>query len=360
MWHAFRACHTVSVLALHFDTRNNNMWAAITDYSKNKEQIYHAHVKQAGLLTAGIDIGLTSSKVVVMADGELFAYGIFWGDASNPGKARSLLDVTLNGTGMTGVDIQSLVATGRGANDVFQGKERTVSEIACHARGAFHCYDGSSNSMKPLGTVLVMGGLDCAAIHCNEKGLVKAFLTNACSPSHCRRSRCGGCGAAQGRAMDVIADVLAVPLEKVSKASLMISLEQLEQKLAQPLDERQDDVEGDGGPMPLGATLNDICVVLAKSQVMGLLRNHWSTEEVLAACCTGLAHNAALLLQRIGIQKEVSLTGGVAKNLGVVRRLEDELGITVFVPRPDPQITGAVGAALFARDLLLKSQKTGV
>jgi activator of 2-hydroxyglutaryl-CoA dehydratase len=144
---------------------------------------------------------------------------------------------------------------------------------------------------------------------------------------------------------------LGIPIDEVGPLSLSVDDEQLQERLALALGEVQGSLE-EGGVLPLYATLSAVCDVLAKSQAMGLLRNGWSKAEILAAYCAGIAHQAALLVKRIGITGELTITGGVVKNIGVVRRLEKELGIDVAIPNLDPQLTGALGAALFAVDLL--------
>jgi activator of 2-hydroxyglutaryl-CoA dehydratase len=106
-------------------------------------------------------------------------------------------------------------------------------------------------------------------------------------------------------------------------------------------------------PEPVSST----CVIFAKSEAIGLLRSGWTKNMVLAAYCSAMAHRVVGLLERIGVEKEFVITGGIAKNIGVVSRIEKELKLKVKPLSPDPQIAGGLGAAIFARDLLLKSRK---
>jgi len=106
-------------------------------------------------------------------------------------------------------------------------------------------------------------------------------------------------------------------------------------------------------PPPVSST----CVVFAKSEASALLRQGWPKNRVLAAYCSAMAHRVCSLLERIGVEKEFAITGGIAKNPGVVKRLEEELGIEGLKTETDTQIAGAVGAALFARALHLKAKK---
>lgn len=203
-------------------------------------------------------------------------------------------------------------------------------------------------------------------------GKVTAFLTNASEPAYCRENPCNACGAAQGRGMEVVADYLGVPIEDIGTVSFKVTDKQLKERLALPLDKRvrvQDEVLEeinkepvtgghllDGGSPPLGGALSVVCDVLAKSQASALLQNGWSKEEVLAIHSAALAHQAAMLVKRLGrIVGDFVVAGGVAKNVGVVRRLEKELGVKSVALKPDPQLSAALGAAVFANDFVKKA-----
>ena len=168
-------------------------------------------------------------------------------------------------------------------------------------------------------TILDMGGQDCKVILCDEKGKVQNFLMN------------DKCAAGTGRGMEVFADLLAVPIEEVGDLSL--------------------DVEEE--PPPVSST----CVVFAKSEAQSLLREGWTKKRVLAAYCSAMAHRVVSLLERVGVEKEFAITGGIAKNSGVVSRLEKELDVTALKSNYDTQIAGALGAALFAKALCEKQRK---
>ena len=143
--------------------------------------------------------------------------------------------------------------------------------------------------------MLDMGGQDCKAIRCDEKGKVTAFLMN------------DKCAAGTGRGMEVFADLLSVPIEEVGELSL--------------------DVEEE--PPPVSST----CVVFAKSEASGLLRQGWPKNKVLAAYCSAMAHRVVSLLERIGVEKEFAITGGIAKNAGVVKRHREGAGRRVAEDR---------------------------
>ena len=338
-----------------------------TVFPKWREYAWHSARKdwqKAKVITAGVDVGSSASKAVVLVDGELLAYSIFWNKPESLDNARKALDAALKGTGMTREDIHYIVGTGCGEADI-AGAKRTVSEISCHAKGANYCLGPS------VRTVLALGGRGCSVIHCNEEGKVAAFMTNASEPGYCRENPCNACGAAQGRGMEAVADYLGVPIENIGAMSLKVTDKQLDERLALPLDKRarvqdwileeinKEPVTGghllDGGLPPLGGALSVVCDVLAKSQASALLRNGWSKEEVLAVHCAALAHQAAMLVKRLGIVGDLAVVGGVAKNVDVVWRLEKELGVKSVVLKPDPQLSAALGAALYARDFLQKA-----
>lgn len=263
------------------------------------------------IITAGVDVGSVSTQAVIMVDGNLYSYSNMRTGSDSPDSAKKAIDWAMNGTKLKLENIHYIVGTGYGRVNVpFANK--TITEIACHARGANFIYGPS------VRTVLDMGGQDCKAIQCDEKGKVTAFLMN------------DKCAAGTGRGMEVFADLLAVPIEKIGDLSFEIDHE----------------------PEPVSST----CVVFAKSEALGLLRQGWHKNLVIAAYCSAMAHRVYTLLERLGIQKEFAITGGIAKNRGVVERLEKELGIKALQAKMDPQIAGALGAALFAKNLYEKSR----
>jgi len=263
------------------------------------------------IVSAGVDVGSVSSQAVIMVDGCLFTYSNIRTGSDSPESALKTMDNALTETGMDLPDIHYTVGTGYGRVNVpFANK--TLTEIACHARGANFMYGPT------VRTILDMGGQDCKAIHCDEKGKVTNFLMN------------DKCAAGTGRGMEVFADLLSVPIEDMGKMSFDI----------------------DGEPEPVSST----CVVFAKSEAVGLLRKGWAKEKVLAAYSAAMAHRVVELLERIGMEKDFAITGGIAKNQGVVKRIENEIQVTALQPRYDTQIAGALGGALFAKALVEKER----
>jgi bzd-type benzoyl-CoA reductase Q subunit len=259
------------------------------------------------IITAGVDVGSVSTQAVVMVDGKLFAYANRRTGFSSPDSARRAMESALEGTGLTIEQIHYIVGTGYGRVNV-PFAHKTMTEIACHARGAHFLYGAS------VRTVLDMGGQDCKAIKVDAQGKVVNFLMN------------DKCAAGTGRGLEVIADLLQVPIEEMGELSLQVERE----------------------PEPVSST----CVVFAKSEALGLLRKGWKKNQVLAAYSRAMALRVAALLRRIGIEKEFVITGGIAKNIGIVTRLEKELGIAARKPDFDTQIAGAVGAALIGKKII--------
>jgi bzd-type benzoyl-CoA reductase Q subunit len=265
--------------------------------------------RKAKVITAGIDVGSVSTQAVIMTDGELYAYSSMRTGSNSPDSAKRAMEWALEGTDMKPEDIKYIVGTGYGRVNV-PFANRTITEIACHARGANFMYGPT------VRTVLDMGGQDCKVIRCDEKGKVASFIMN------------DKCAAGTGRGMEVIADILAVPITELGELSLEIDEE----------------------PEPVSST----CVVFAKSEATGLLKEGWPKNKVIAAYCSAMAHRIYTLIERIGVEKDFAITGGIAKNVGIVRRLEKELNVESLKPKYDTQLAGAIGAALFAKGLLEK------
>jgi bzd-type benzoyl-CoA reductase Q subunit len=221
--------------------------------------------KQGEVVSAGVDVGSVSTQAVVMVDGKLYAYSNMRTGSDSPESANKAIEWAFEGTGLTLDNLHATVGTGYGRVNV-PFATKAITEIACHARGANFMYGPT------VRTVLDMGGQDCKAIHCDEKGKVKAFLMN------------DKCAAGTGRGMEVFADLLGVHINDVGEMSLSVEEE----------------------PPPVSST----CVVFAKSEASGLLREGWPKEKVLAAYCSAMAHRIVDLLERIGVEKEFAITDG--------------------------------------------------
>lgn len=274
-------------------------------------------VEKAKVITAGIDVGSVSSKAAVMADGEICAVGVMRTGSSSPDSAKKVLEWALDGTGIKPSDINYIVGTGYGRVNVPMANS-TVTEIACHAKGANYIWGPT------VRTILDVGGQDIKAIKCDEKGRVLSFLMN------------DKCAAGTGRGMEVLADLLKIPIEEMGETSLKVNEE----------------------PDPVSCT----CVAFARTEAISLLRRGWSKEKVLASYMRAMAIRMCHLLERVGCEKDLVITGGQSKNVGIVSRVEEITGIKPLPPPNwkedgrDPMVAGAIGAALFAKALYEKGK----
>ena len=266
--------------------------------------------RTARFVTVGIDVGSVSSQAVLVADGQILSYSNIRTGSDSPNSARNALTFALEAVDMPEDRINYCIGTGYGRVNV-PFANRTITEIACHARGANFIYG------PEVRTVLDVGGQDIKCIRCDEKGQVTNFLMN------------DKCAAGTGRGMEVFCDLLGVPITEAGDRSFEFN-----------------------GEEP--AAVSSTCVVFAKSEAAGLLRKGWTREEVLAAYCGAMANRIFSLVKRVGVEPGFAVTGGMAKNRGVVDRLMKKIGIERMQTAWDTQIAGAAGAALFAYALCLK------
>jgi predicted CoA-substrate-specific enzyme activase len=217
-------------------------------------------------------------------------------------SAEAVLSGVLEGTGIAREDLKGLVATGYGrinvpfANDI-------VTEIACHAKGVHFLFPRAR-------TILDMGGQDCKAIRVDAAGNHVGFAMN------------DKCAAGTGRFLEVMASLLRVPLAEIGPLSL----------------EATEDIE-----------ISSVCTVFARSEVARHLRRGVPKANILGGLHAATADRVYSLLKRVGIEADFVISGGIGKNIGVVRRVEAKVGLSAHISS-EPQIIGALGAALFARE----------
>jgi len=281
--------------------------------------------KKGKTITAGVDVGSVSSQAVVAVDGELYAFSNTRTGSDSPDSAWKCMNMALEGSDLTVDNIDYCIGTGYGRVNVPMA-QRTITEIACHARGANFMYG------PEVRTVMDMGGQDCKAINCDDRGKVLNFMMN------------DKCAAGTGRGMEVFADLIRVPVWEIGPRSFKIEAE----------------------PEMISST----CVVFAKTEVVGLLEEGVPENDIMAAYCAAMAHRIMELLNRLGVQEKFVITGGIAKNEGVVKRLEEQLGIKTaekiwhkpeYRSYPfDTQIAGGLGAALFAEAMLSRGKVKSV
>lgn len=259
------------------------------------------------MIVAGIDIGSSSSKVVILKDESILSYSVIPTGAESANSAQMAMESALEKAGGMAMDsIGYVIATGYG-RIIVPFADEDITELSCHARGAKWLFP----SIK---TILDMGGQDCKAIKCDEQGRLMNFVMN------------DKCAAGTGRFLEVLSEVLSLPLSSIGGLSLQATKE---------------------------VKINSTCAVFAKSEVSALVREGKDKSDILAGLHAAIVNRVFVLLRRVGIEKDFAITGGIAKNIGVVKKLEQKAGVTALIPE-EPQIIGALGAALYARDRLFE------
>ncbi|MFC1845907.1 acyl-CoA dehydratase activase [Chloroflexota bacterium] len=256
------------------------------------------------MIVAGIDIGSRAAKAVIMKDGAIISSVIRDTGPESVKTSYMAIEEVLKGTGLSLNDINYTVATGYGRVLVPFANEN-ISEISCHARGVNWYFP----SVK---TILDMGGQDCKAISCNENGQVTNFIMN---------DKCAG---GTGRFLEMIAEVLNTPLEKIGDLSI-------QSESAIPF--------------------NTICAVFAKTDAINYLRKGVAKSDILAGLHDAIATRCLNLLKRVSIEKDFSISGGISKNKGMVSKIVEKVNLEPLLCK-DPQIIGALGAAVFAEERL--------
>jgi len=260
-------------------------------------------------LTAGVDIGSTTAKALILNKHGQMWTAIIPSGPKPPLAGKQVFQLTLEKGQHLLADIKFIIATGYGRVSA-DFANKTVTEIACHGRGAYFISPTTR-------TIIDIGGQDAKAISLNEQGKVIDFIIN------------DKCASGTGRFLESAAQlVLNVPLEELGGLS------------AKATDK---------------ATISSTCTVFAQTEMISLLASGVSTENLVAGLHSSIASRVASMVKRIGIRPSVMMTGGVAKNAGVVAALKQELNVDITVPSTlDPQFVGALGAALFAQDMIEK------
>ncbi|MEW6446716.1 MAG: acyl-CoA dehydratase activase [Bacillota bacterium] len=255
------------------------------------------------LIVAGIDIGSLSSEAVILADGDIAAFSILPTGAESRRAAEQALAEALRAAGIPRRQVAFIVATGYGRISI-PFADRRVTEITCHGRGAVHVIPGTR-------TVIDIGGQDSKVIRVNSRGAVEDFAMN------------DKCAAGTGRFLEVMARALETDLGGFNRLA-------------------------EKGEKP--APVSSICTVFAESEVVSLISHGTPREEIALGLCEAVADRIVALAHRVGVVEKVAMTGGVAKNSSVVAAISRKLGVELVIPA-EPQIIGALGAALVAQDL---------
>ena len=257
-----------------------------------------------GQYFAGVDIGSTMTKVVIMNQATL-ASVIGPTGPEHRKLANRVMEEALAKARLPFEDITYVVATGYGRINVpFADKQ--ITEISCHARGVAHL-------LPEVRTVIDIGGQDSKGIKIKEGRAVDFVMNDKCA-------------AGTGRFLEVTAEGLGVSLNDMGRLSL----------------EAKKKVE-----------ISSTCTVFAAQEVVARLSEGVALPDIIAGLHEAIATRIYGMVRRLKIEREVALTGGGAKNIGLVKAIEDKVGFPVLVP-PEPLLTGALGAALLGRDFVAR------
>jgi predicted CoA-substrate-specific enzyme activase len=255
------------------------------------------------LITAGIDIGSITTKAAIMKDGALRGTNVMPTGYQAELSGNRALDDILSQLNLTRDSLDRIVATGYGRKTL-AAAHKSITEIMCHAAGGHY--------LNPrIRSIIDIGGQDSKAIVMDEKGKVVNFAMN------------DKCAAGTGRFLEVMAGALEVNMERFGEMSLMAE---------HP------------------AKISSICTVFAESEVISLIARGEKRENIIAGIHDSISARVSAMMMRIGLRRPVMITGGVAKNIGLVRALEKALHGPVEVSKY-AQENGAIGAAFLAQNL---------
>ena len=262
--------------------------------------------KDGNVYVLGIDSGSTSTNAVIMdKNKKIIAHEVIRTGAKSIESAEKILENILTKANLKKEDLSLIVSTGYGRVSITYAHE-SVTEISCHGKGA-HYFN------PKIRTILDIGGQDSKAISLNENGDVKDFVMN------------DKCAAGTGRFLEMMSKTLDIPISELGPLSLD-SKEKIE--------------------------ITSMCSVFAESEVISLIAQNKEKSDIIHGIHNSIASKAYSLLKRVGLEKEFMMTGGVAKNIGVVKAVEDKINSKLYICE-EPEIVGATGAALYALEKLI-------
>lgn len=251
----------------------------------------------------GVDIGSTMTKTVLMdTNGKVLSAIKGPTGPEHRQLANEVMKAALEQAGLQLEDISYVVATGYGRLNV-PFADRQITELTCHAKGV-------SSLFPNVRTAIDIGGQDAKCMKINNGKLLDFAMNDKCA-------------AGTGRFLEVIAATLGIKLEDLGDISL---------KSAKKVE------------------ISNLCTIFAQQEVVARLSEGEKPEDIIAGLHDALASRVAALARRLKIEPDVVLTGGVAKNVGIVRAMKENLGCELLIPE-DPLLTGAMGAAILAKEL---------
>lgn len=257
-------------------------------------------------IVAGCDVGSLTSKAVIMKDGKIIGKSIIKSKPRPQDSAEAVMAGALSTAGIAPDEIEYCIGTGYGREKIPFVKE-VKSEISCHGKGARWL-------LPSVQTVIDIGGQDCKAMKVDPNGKVTRFNAN------------DKCASGTGRFLEVMAKVLNVDIDELGRFS---------------------------GKAKSPITLASACTVWAQADVIKYINSGVALEDIGAGINTAMAQRVAILVNAVKPEGDILMTGGVAKNVGVVSTLEKLIGRKIKKTRKaDPQIAGAIGAALLSMEKL--------
>lgn len=250
------------------------------------------------MISVGIDSGSATTKAALVIDGQIITHNIRPTGFDFLSASKNACEDVLFNAGVDEKDVNGIYATGYGRNSI-KFADKAVSEITAHAMGVYHLYPAVNG-------IIDLGGQDSKIISVID-GRVADFLMN------------DKCAAGTGKFLEYTAKALEVPIEELGNLALASK---------EP------------------ASITSMCTVFAESEVISLRAKGFKKEDIAAGLIESIARRVAVMARQVGLKQNVAFVGGVAKNAGMKVFLEKQLGISLYVP-PEPQITGAIGAALY-------------
>lgn len=257
----------------------------------------------------GIDIGSVSTDAVILNEkSEIVAKEVMRSGYNQRETVKQIIELCCEDVGITKEQIQYVVSTGYGRKNV-ECANQCVTEISCHAMGIHFL-------KEDIGTVIDIGGQDSKVIQLSDCGMIENFAMN------------DKCAAGTGRFLENMSHVLNISINEMGDIAVAARK---------------------------SASISSVCTVFAESEVISKISDGVPFEEIVSGIHDSISERIIGLLYSVGMKGKIGMTGGVAKNKGMVHKISKKLNCEIFVPE-EPQIIGALGAALFARNISLKEK----
>jgi predicted CoA-substrate-specific enzyme activase len=260
---------------------------------------------------AGIDLGSTMTKIAILnSDEELCASVTYHTGAEHRHMANRVMEEALEQAGLSIDEMAYIIATGYGRINV-PFADRQVTELTCHAKGV-------ASFLPTVRLAIDIGGQDAKGLKIKDGKLIDFVMSDKCA-------------AGTGRFLEVIAAALGLKVEDLGDISLKANSK---------------------------VRISSTCTVFAQQEVTFHLSQGVPLEDVVAGLHDAIASRVSRMVRRLKVEPDVVFTGGVAKNIGVIKALEENLGCQIFIPQ-EPLLSGAIGAALLGKEITMKAMAAG-